>query len=784
MNGRPKGLMLDQGRDKGTSLHDYGHHVALDEHQFAVAFEYAPMGMALIAPDARVLRANKALCAMLGFTEPQLQARTGQDMLHPDDAAADLADRAGLLAGEKESYQAERRYLRADGRLVCGHLACSLVRDAAGAPLQFIVQLQDISERKRVEHTLRQSEERFRSLMMLSSDWYWEQDENFRYVSSIGGARGAWGPDFFRGGPATIADSIGKCRWELEGATPLGTSWAEHRAMLEAHQPFRDFEYMRLSEGQPTRYISTSGEPVFDAAGRFTGYRGTARDITDRKLAEKRLRDTQSLLHMAAQIGRLGAWVYDVAQDEVTWSEEVCAIHEVPQGLRLNAVRSLDFYTPRYRAAMFRLLRTCLDEGTPFDVETQIITAKGRILWARIICEAEWDAQGKVRRLLGACQDISETKRAAEDAYAMAKQLTTTLESLTDAFFTVDREWRFTYMNAQAERLLRRPRGELLGKKLTQEFGDLSVSHFPQYFQRAMQENVTIQFEEYYAPFDLWAQAKAYPSPQGLAIYIKDVTERTKAQSEILRLNAQLEERVRERTSQLQLANKELEAFSYSIAHDLRAPLSSIDGFSRALEEAEGAHLAPQSQHYLQRVRAGVKQMAELTDGMLALSSLSQSELIRQEVDLAEMANIILAGLQEQFPARAAEIVVESPLPAFGDPRLLHQVLANLVGNAWKFTSRKELTCIEVGRRQDDAGAVYFVRDNGAGFDPAYASRLFQAFHRMHSTTEFEGNGIGLAIVQKIVVRHGGRVWAESAPDQGATFFFTLGSGSLDAEPH
>ena len=742
------------------------------------------MGMALLAPDARVLRANTALCRMLGFTEPELQACAGQELVHPGDAAADLADRIRLLSGEEQSLQAERRYLHADGRAICTHVACSLVRDASGAPVHFIVQLHDISERKRTEQALRQSEERFRSLMMLSSDWYWEQDENFRYVSSIGGPRGAWGPDFFRGGPEKVAESLGKCRWELAGATPLGGSWAEHQAVLEAHQPFRDFEYMRISEGQPPRYISASGEPVFDAGGRFTGYRGTARDITDRKLAEKRLRDTQSLLHMAAQIGRLGAWVYDVAQDEVTWSEEVCAIHEVPQGYRLNAARSLDFYTPRYRGAMFRLLRACLDEGTPFDVETQIITAKGRMLWVRIICEAEWDAQGKVRRLLGACQDISETKRVAEDAYAMAKQLTVTLESLTDAFFTVDREWRFTYMNAQAERLLRRPREELLGKKITQEFVDLSVSEFPKYFQQALEDNVPMQFEEYYAPFDLWVQAKVYPSKQGLAIYIKDVTERTKAQTEILRLNAQLEERVRERTSQLQLANKELEAFSYSIAHDLRAPLGSIDGFSRALEEAEAGNLGPQSRHYLQRVRAGVKQMAELTDGMLALSSLSQGELIREEVDLGEMARAILGRLQEQFQSRAVDMVIESPLPAFGDPRLLHQVVANLVGNAWKFTSRKESARIEVGRLQDGPGPVYFVRDNGAGFDPAYASHLFQPFHRMHAASAFEGNGIGLAIVQKIVMRHGGQVWAESVPEQGAAFFFTLGPDGPDPAPH
>jgi PAS domain S-box-containing protein len=247
-----------------------------------------------------------------------------------------------------------------------------------------------------------------------------------------------------------------------------------------------------------------------------------------------------------------------------------------------------------------------------------------------------------------------------------------------------------------------------------------------------------------------------------------------RSQAAILRLNAQLEARVRQRTSQLQLANRELEAFSYSIAHDLRAPLSSIDGFSRALEEANGNSLSVPSQHYLRRIRAGVKQMAELTDGLLALSRLSQGDLLREQVDLAVLARSVVASLCEQLPSRAVDVQIQSPLAVIGDPRLLQQVMANLIGNAWKFTSHTEHARIEVGALWRKRGAAFYVRDNGAGFDLAHASRLFQAFHRMHSPSEFEGNGIGLAIVQKIVVRHGGLVWAESAPNQGATFYFTL----------
>jgi light-regulated signal transduction histidine kinase (bacteriophytochrome) len=245
---------------------------------------------------------------------------------------------------------------------------------------------------------------------------------------------------------------------------------------------------------------------------------------------------------------------------------------------------------------------------------------------------------------------------------------------------------------------------------------------------------------------------------------------------EVLRLNAGLEQRVKERTAQLEAANKELEAFSYSIAHDLRAPLSSIDGFSQMLEEAAGQELGGRCRHYLNRIRAGVRQMGELTDGLLSLASLSRANLRNEPVDLAVLARAAAAACRDGAPQRVADIEIAPALPVRGDPRLLSQVVGNLVGNAWKFTSRVDRAHIEIGCMPGaDGEAVYFVRDNGAGFDMAYASRMFEAFQRMHSPAEFEGTGVGLAIVHGVVTRHGGRIWAESAPQRGATFYFTLG---------
>jgi signal transduction histidine kinase len=244
--------------------------------------------------------------------------------------------------------------------------------------------------------------------------------------------------------------------------------------------------------------------------------------------------------------------------------------------------------------------------------------------------------------------------------------------------------------------------------------------------------------------------------------------------SDLQEARADLERRVEARTHDLAAANKELEAFSYSVSHDLRAPLRAIDGFSKALLSGYGSQLDEQGRHYLDRVRAGTQRMARLIDDLLGLARVSRRELVRQEVNLSEIADRVAAELATRPPSREVRVRVEADLTAEADPHLLTIVLENLMGNAWKFTAKREDACIEVGKLTDGAGAAFYVRDNGAGFDMAYADKLFGAFQRLHSDADFEGTGIGLATVQRIVNRHSGRIWAEGAVDKGATFYFTL----------
>jgi len=255
----------------------------------------------------------------------------------------------------------------------------------------------------------------------------------------------------------------------------------------------------------------------------------------------------------------------------------------------------------------------------------------------------------------------------------------------------------------------------------------------------------------------------------------EDITERRQAQQDLCQLNEELEARVRRRTARLEAANAELDAFSYSVSHDLRAPLRGIDGFSAALEEEFGAQLGPEAQHYLQRIRAGTLRMGQLIDDLLRLSRVSRGPLNRQRLDLGALARGLMAELRQQDPSRTLDFEPEEGLWAWGDPGLLRSVLENLLGNAWKYTGKQPAARIELCRADLGDGAAGFqVRDNGAGFDMAYAGKLFTAFQRLHGGHEFEGTGIGLALVRRIVGRHGGLVRAEGAVGQGASFSFSL----------
>ncbi|MGH6627748.1 MAG: PAS domain S-box protein, partial [Burkholderiaceae bacterium] len=380
-------------------------------------------------------------------------------------------------------------------------------------------------------------------------------------------------------------------------------------------------------------------------------------------------------------------------------------------------------------------------------------------------------------------QRIAEAVRIAD---ARVREQASLLDKAQDAITVRDLAHRVSYWNHGAERLYGWSAAEASGQSV-QALMYRDVSPFRQAMGELMARGEWVGELEQVAkdgtPLVIegrWTRVDDEQGrPTGVLAINTDIRERKRAQQEIIRLNASLEERVRQRTAQLEAANKELEAFSYSVSHDLRSPLSAIDGFSQVLEQDLGEALDPRGRHYLNRIRAGVAQMGVLIDDLLSLAQLSRASMKWEAMDLSAMALKVLEDLQEREPTREVQLQVQPGLQAHGDPRLMMRVIENLLGNAWKFSAGRSRAEITVGRDGGaDGEAVFFVRDNGAGFDMSYAHKLFGTFQRLHTVAEFPGTGIGLATVHRIVSRHGGRVWAQAAPEQGATFFFTLGSAA------
>ncbi len=707
-------------------------------------------------------RVNASWPRILGYSQEELLSRPFVDFVHPQDVEKTIAMTAQLAEGS-DAVDFENRYRAKDGNY---RWLSWNIKAVDGV---FYCVARDVSELKQKVAEA----ERLAAAVESATDPILTNDLERRITSWNVGAERLYGYS----APEIIGRPV-----DLLVPPERRGEWQAVIDRALAGERIQPFETQRVHKDGSLVDISLALAPIRDTGGEVAGVSSLARDISEDVAIRQSLADQQAYNRGLIEASVDGLVTIDRDLRITDVNETMCRMVGREREELIGSIFSDHFLESEQ--AMAGVRRT-FREGRVTDYELTLQSANSRLLPVSFNAGVYRTAAGEAEGILAAARDVSAQKALQQRLFEAQYYTRSLIEASIDPMMTTDASGIITDVNRQMELLTGHTRQELIGSP----FRDYVTE--PERADRGIEQTLS---EGRVANFELTARAldgtqtvvsynaTTYADRDGVALGVfataRDVTDFKALESELRDLSNQLELRVEERTHELEVANKELEAFSYSVSHDLRAPLRAIDGFSNALSTHYADQLDEPAQRMLERVRAGTAKMGELIDSMLVLSRLSRRELKLERVDLTAMAREIVRELEGQAPERDVEFTIEDGLEAVADAELTRTALLNMIGNAWKFTVGVDRARIELVRAGDE-GRGFVLRDNGAGFDMAYAEKLFAPFERLHRDDEFPGTGIGLATVARIVRRHGGTLRGEGHIGEGAAFHFDFGTNSL-----
>jgi len=755
------------------------------ERQFTALFESALDGITVTDDQGRFLDANPAACAIFGTPREDL---LGQCLL-------DFSPGARAFRGRWREFLAEGEQ-RGEVRI---HRPDGAVRDleyqstARFLPERHLSIFRDITDRKEAEHRLRQSEANLAASQRIANLGSWEMDltlspagesglrwsdEVFRIFGYEPGAIEVTNENFFAHVPVEEHPRIREAVW---------------RAIEEGTQYCLDHRIRRPDGAE--RIVREQSDVLYDSrTGVAVRMVGTILDITDQRLVEEALRETERNLRQIMDLIPYGVFCKDENGRLLFCNRRFSETAGIPRD-ELIGRHQFDWTADRAQAEQF--LRDDLEvirSGRPKLIpEERFTDSTGFTHVLRTTKVPFRPAGSETPAVLCISVEITELKAAEEELARSHSLLHAVLESSTAPIVSVDRDYRYTSFNRAHAEFVRQIFGvEVeLGRSMLESLSPEQERRLRTQLDRAL-TGEAFSVESRFAEVGrdpLWLQIHYNPisapggAVTGVAVFVQDITAQRRAAEAIRDANVGLEQRVARRTAELEAVNRELESFAYTVSHDLRAPLRGIDGFARLLLDDYGERLDETGRAQVHRIRGATQRMGRLIDDLLAFSRLGRRGVRRLSVNVRRVVRQLVDELQAAEPAPRELHFELGELPdCRADPTLLRQVFANLLGNAVKFTRQCPAARIEIDSRLDGGERVWFVRDNGVGFDPAYADKVFGVFQRLHRMEEYEGTGVGLAIVHRIVELHGGRIWTESEPGAGAMFSFTLGEPVRDEE--